>query len=136
MFTLAGGVLVFAVSELSQELLLKPLTAFRKTLSDVSFALVYHANIIASAKWEDSPEKCQEASAELRRLSARIRADAGSIWGYRALSLIGVLPRRVDVSEAASLLIRLSNITGSNGDWELKSEDKRQVGRLLNLEIG
>lgn len=136
MLTLGSGVALFAVSQLATEVFLRPLSEFRKIVGEIGFSLVFHANIIASARYEDAPEKCRDASLELRRLSARLRATADSIWCYDIFENTGIVPKRKDVSEAASLLIRLSNITGSPGHWTLKYEDKQKVGKLLNLDLG
>ena len=85
---------------------------------------------------KSAPEKCRETSQDLRRLSARLRASADAIWCYDIFENVGLVPKRKNVSEAASLLIRLSNITGISGDWVLKYEDKRKIGQLLNLDLG
>ena len=124
--TLAGGVVLFALSQFVTELVIKPYLRFRGILEEISSTIIYRSGVLCSLAWKDAPEVHREVHHEVRKLAGKLRAAAIQIPFYEAFVVAGSVPSREKVKEAAGLLIRLSNMTGDTESYALRYED---VGR-------
>lgn len=107
--TAAGAVLVFAITQLFGKLVIEAVQDFRKTLGEIRYALVFHAQAIFTPVGDAAGEA--EASKVLRRLSCELRSKVESIPLYEFWSRWSgrFLPAKKCVLQAASHLIGLSN---------------------------
>ena len=103
-WTVLTGVIVFVLSQLFIEFILRPIQEYKKLKSDVSWALTYYANIYSNPTGVKQ-ELYDEASKELRKLAAELRA-----FNIRKPKL---LYKKDKIDIAASDLIGLANCVGS-----------------------
>ena len=108
-FTASGAVLVFVITQLFGKLVIEAVQDFRKTLGEIRYALVFHAQAIFTPVGDADGEA--EASKAFRRLSCELRSKVESIPLYEIWSRWSgrFLPPRKCVFKAASHLIGLSN---------------------------
>ncbi len=108
-FTAAGAVLVFVITQLFGKLVIEAVQDFRKTLGEIRYALVFHAQAISTPVGDTDGEA--EASKTFRRLSCELRSKVESIPLYEFWSRWSgrFLPPKNCVFQAASHLIGLSN---------------------------
>jgi hypothetical protein len=106
--TVISGVLTFVLGQLIIKLLIDPVHDFRRTIADISLALIEHANIYANPGVCGS-EVEKKVSGDLRRLSSRLNAQMYLIPYYPITAKVFGLPSRNKVVDAASNLIFLSN---------------------------
>lgn len=106
--TIIAGVFVFILGQLALKLFIEPIQEFRRTVADVSLALIEYANIYANpgVSGEDIGKRVSE---ELRKLSARLNALVYLLPLYNCTSKLFGLPSKNNVVNAASDLIGLSN---------------------------
>lgn len=100
--TVLGGVLVFAISQVLQKLLIEPVVEQRKVIGDVDFRLTFWAWAYANPRpqEEKTPER-DNARDELRGGAARLLAATNAIqWWGLARRIGAVEPHCVD--EAAN----------------------------------
>lgn len=108
-FTATGAVFVFVITQLFGKLIIEAVQDFRKTLGEIRFALVFHAQAISTPVGDTAGEG--EASKTFRRLSCELRSRVESIPLYEFWSRWSgrFLPPKKCVFQAASHLIGLSN---------------------------
>jgi len=133
--TLIGGCLLYFLTHVVSDLVIKPYIEFRKLLGEISFHLVYHANVLTNPPSAAGEERFREATDTIRKLSASLRATSAALPGYKLLSIIRAVPTRKTIHEAGRLLIRISN-SGGVDDKVRIFEDIQEVGRLLKINVG
>lgn len=106
--TIIAGVFVFILGQLALKLFIEPIQEFRRTVADVSLALIEYANIYANPG-VSSEDIGKRVSEELRKLSARLNALVYLLPLYNYTSKLFGLPSKDNVVNAASDLIGLSN---------------------------
>lgn len=132
--TLLGGVALFCLTNILTKLFFDPVLALRKTLGGVSFCLQYHGWFLLATDLVEK-ERFQKVFDELRTITARMRAEADSIFCYQVFVRLRVLPPHRDLIEAAGYLIRISNCMGGPKS-DLVFEDMHKVQELLKIDIG
>jgi hypothetical protein len=133
-------VVVFAVLLLSQfasEGIIKPYVEYRKILAEISYTLIYYAHIIISepASWKRDEQA--EISEKLRQLSARLRAAITALPFQEVMRLFQLVPNQERVQDAASRLIRMSNLlleTEQKRHDEIR-QDMAAIGELLQIDV-
>jgi hypothetical protein len=127
--TLLAGIILYFV----QKLLVEPLQEFRRTLGEVSFALLYYGNVLCSLPRSIESDRLNEAFDTVRKLSSRLRACSMVIPCYGLMAFLGLVPSRKNLSEASGLLIGISN-SRDQVELTVVYKDMREVGRLLGIE--
>lgn len=131
-FTIVGGVVIFVIGQLSVRFVIDPIHDLKHVLTEIQFALIYHAQALHTPAAGDE-KRCDEAAKVIRRLAADLRARVQSIPIYGSLSRIWRLPDRSSCRKAVSQLIGLSNSLHEAD----RSKDQARVdraGRLLGFE--
>jgi hypothetical protein len=108
LFTILGGVVVFAISEAVQNFIFRPWQEYRKKIGEIDNELKFYANIIANppANIEEYNDgKYRECSSVLRRLSCDLEA-------MRKQLVFKTKNQDKRVADAARRLIGLSNSLG------------------------
>ncbi len=107
--TIAGGVAVFALTQLTQKFLLEPWQEYLKAVANIDFMLLLYGNVVGTPGGATN-EARMEARRALRESASRLIAAANSIhcwWIARGLRIVA---DRDKVREVAGKLIGLSNM--------------------------
>jgi hypothetical protein len=133
--TLFGGCLLYFLTHVISDLVIKPYIEFRKLLGEISYNLVYYANVLTNPPDTAGEERFREATDTIRRLSASLRAAAAGLPEYRLLAITRSVPSRKTIHTAGGLLIRISN-SGNVRDKVMVHDDIKEVGHLLKIDVG
>ena len=106
--TVLSGVITFVVGQLVVKLILDPVHDLKKTIGQISHALIERANIIANPDVSTKEEK-SETSLLLRKLSASLHAHLYLVPAYVTIWRIFRLPSKEKLLSASTNLIGLSN---------------------------
>jgi hypothetical protein len=106
--TIFSGVLTFVIGQVFVKLVIEPVHELKKTLGQISHALIEHANVIANPG-VPSKEVIDQASKQLRGLSSQLHAHLYLVPLYVVTARIFFLPSKQNVREASTNLIGLSN---------------------------
>src|ERR1700732_2683468 len=93
-----GGVLLLA-SQFVAEGIIKPYVEYRKVLADISYSLIYYANIIVSAPASSKRDEQAEISERLRQLSARLRSAITALPFQELMRLFQLVPAQVRIQD-------------------------------------
>jgi hypothetical protein len=107
-FTVFAGVLTYVAGQLIVKLVIEPVQDARRTIGQISHALIERANVIHNPG-APSAEVMTETSRELRKLSSQLQAHLYLVPAYKATATLFRLPSRPKLLKAASHLIGLSN---------------------------
>src|ERR1700724_2762104 len=134
---LVGAGALFLVSQFVAEGIIKPYVEYRKVLADVSYSLIYYANIIVSAPAGSKREEHAEISERLRQLSARLRSAITALPFYELMRLFQLVPPQDRIHDAAARLVRISNMlleTEQKRHDEIR-QDIAAIGSLLQIDV-
>ena len=125
------------ISQLASEGIIKPYVEYRKVLADITYTLIYHANIIVSAPAGSKREEHAEISERFRQLSARLRSAITALPFHELMRLLRLVPRQERIHDAAARLIRISNLlleTEQKRHDEIR-QDMAAIGALLQIDV-
>ena len=134
---LVGAGLLFLVSQFAAEGIIKPYVEYRKVLADISYTLIYYANIIVSAPAHSKRDEQAEISERLRQLSARLRSAITALPFHELMRLFRLVPPQERIQDAAARLIRMSNLlleTEQKRHDEIR-QDMAAIGALLQIDV-
>jgi hypothetical protein len=129
--------LLFLASQFGAEGIIKPYVEYRKVLADISYSLIYYANIIVSAPAGSKREEQAEISERLRQLSARLRSAITALPFQELMRLLQLVPPQERIHDAAQRLIRISNLlleTEQKRHDEIR-QDMAAIGELLRIDV-
>jgi hypothetical protein len=106
--TVLSGVLTFVFGQLIVKLVLDPVQDLKKTIGQISHALVERSNVIANPG-VPTKEVMDETSNSLRRLSSQLHAHLYLVPFYDKTSVAFGLPAKEKLLAASNNLIGLSN---------------------------
>jgi len=125
------------ISQLASEGIIKPYVEYRKVLAEISYNLIYYANLIVSASAYSKRDEQAEISERLRQLSARLRSAITALPFYELTRLLRLVPSQERIYEAANRLVRMSNLlleTERKRHDEIR-QDMAAVGALLKIDV-
>lgn len=128
---------LFLVSQVAAEGVIKPYVEYRKVLADISFTLIYYANLIVSTPAHSKREEQAEISERLRQLSARLRSAITALPFHELMRMLRLVPSQDTIHDAAARLIRISNLlleTEQKRHDEIR-QDMAAVGSLLKIDV-
>ena len=136
--TLIGAGFLFLFSQFISEGIIKPYVEYRKVLAEITYTLIYHANVIASTPAGAKRDEQVERSGKLRSLSAQLRSAITALPFQDLLRLLQLIPPQQRIYDAAGRLIRISIRLL---DVEQKKHDEiyrdmNAVGELLQIDVG
>jgi hypothetical protein len=134
---LVGGGILLLASQFVAEGVIKPDVEYRKVLADISYTLIYYANIIVSAPAGSKREEQAEISDRLRQLSARLRSAITALPFQELMRLLQLVPPQQRIQDAAARLIRISNLlleTEQKRHDEIR-QDIAAIGALLQIDV-
>lgn len=134
--TLLGGVILLVIGQLATEVLINPVLRFRSIRQEISMTLIFRKNILVSLPFKENPDLLKAVSVEIRKLAADLRAKFSDVLLLWIWVQFGLAQPKRDVSEAAALLIRISNFAGDERKFNLLSDDIAKVGELLRVDVG
>src|SRR5437870_4888294 len=135
--TLIAVFVVLLVSQLASEGIIKPYFEYRKVLAEISYSLIYYANIIVSAPAHSKRDEQAEISERLRQLSARLRSAITALPFQELMRLLQFVPSQARIQDAAARLIRMSNLlleTEQKRHDEIR-QDMAAIGQLLQIDV-
>jgi len=106
--TVMSGVLTYVVGQLLLKLVIEPVQETRKTVGNISHALIEYANVISNPG-RPSEAVMHDTASHLRKLSAQLQSHLYLVPKYEATARLFALPSRVKVLSASKSLIGLSN---------------------------
>lgn len=111
--TIISGTLIFILSQYILKFILDPIDNYRKVVTKVDNKLKFYSNVIVNPPFsEQLSEDYLSAKKDLRILSSELEASYKAIPFKSLFSLIQLVGKREEISEAVKDLIWLSNITG------------------------
>ena len=134
---LIGGGVLLLVSQFVAEGIIKPYVEYRKVLADISYTLIYYANIIVTAPAGSKREEHAEISERLRQLSARLRSAVTALPFHEPMRLFHLIPSQDRTHDAAARLVRISNMlleTEQKRHDEIR-QDMAAIGALLQIDV-
>ena len=134
---LIAVLVVLLVSQLASEGIIKPYVEYRKVLADISYTLIYYANIIVTAPAHSKRDEQAEISERLRQLSARLRSAITALPFHELMRVFQLVPPQERVQDAAARLIRMSNMlleTEQKRHDEIR-QDMAAIGSLLQIDV-
>lgn len=123
-FTVLAGVLTYVAGQLISKLVIEPVQDARKTIGQISHAMIEHANVISNPGVPTN-EVMSETSRELRKLSSQLQSHLYLVPAYRFTAALFRLPTRPKVLCAAGQLIGLSNSLHRATDRVYEQNTKR-----------
>ena len=132
--TAIGAILVFVMGQILGKLVIEPIQDLKKTLGEIRYALVFHAQAIMTPVGDREEE--DKASEALRRLACDLRSKVGAIpfYGRWAAISSGFLPARTNAFEASKQLIGLSNSVHQQNRSDRNGMRVDKIERLLGFE--
>ena len=132
--TIIGAVLVFVASQILGKLVIEPIQDLKKTLGEIRYALVFHAQAIMTPVGDREGEN--KASEALRKLACDLRSKVGAVPFYDRWAAIsrGFLPAQTNAFEASKHLIGLSNSVHQEDRSDKNSKRLAKIERLLGFE--
>ena len=134
---LIGVFALLVISQLASEGIIKPYVEYRKVLGEISYTLIYYANLIISAPAHSKRDEQAEISERLRQISARLRAAITALPFHELIRLFRLVPPQELIQDAANRLIRISNLlleTEQKRHDEIR-QDMAAIGELLQIDV-
>jgi len=128
---------LFLVSQFIAEGVIKPYAGYRKVLAEISYTLIYYANLILSTPAHSKREEQAEISERLRELSARLRSAITALPFHQLMRTLRLVPSQETIHDAAARLIRMSNLlleTEQKRHDEIR-QDMAAIGSLLQIDV-
>ena len=135
--TLVAVFVAFLLAQLASDGVIKPYVEYRKVLADISFTLIYYANLIVSTPAHSKREEQAEISERLRQLSARLRSAITALPFHELMRMLRLVPSEETIHDAAARLIRMSNLlleTEQKRHDEIR-QDMAAIGSLLKIDV-
>lgn len=127
---------LFLVAQLVAEGVIKPYVEYRKVLAEISYTLIYYANLIISEPASSKRDEQAEISEKLRQLSARLRSAITALPFHELMRLFRLIPSQDRIHDAAARLIRMSNLLL---ELEKRHDEIRQdmaaIGAVLQIDV-
>jgi hypothetical protein len=128
---------LLVISQLASEGIIKPYVEYRKVLAEISYTLIYYANLIVSAPAHSKRDEQAEISERLRQLSARLRSAVTALPFHELMRLLQLVPAQERIQDAAARLVRISNLlleTEQKRHDEIR-QDMAAIGALLQIDV-
>ncbi|MGL1888402.1 MAG: hypothetical protein OCD76_17935 [Reichenbachiella sp.] len=129
-FTIIGGVTIFGLTKIIERFHIEPINELHNLRGELATFLIVNANKFGYP--ENNSEELKKLSIELRVLSAKLRGTVFKINFYALYYRLNLIPKRVNVLNASSKIIGLSN-TISSPDFNQINKIKDSVELLLKL---
>jgi hypothetical protein len=128
---------LLVISQLASEGIIKPYVEYRKVLAEISYTLIYYANLIVSTPVHSKRDEQAEISEKLRQLSARLRSAITALPFHELMRLFHLVPCQERINDAAARLVRMSNLlleTEQKRHDEIR-QDMAAIGALLQIDV-
>jgi hypothetical protein len=124
----------------------KPLTDYRKTLSDISATIIGNTLLMYGDSWNTgSGERREKHNAELKKFytdlrirHAKLLSSSGTIprFARPTLRWVGLLRSEAQIEEGAKMLIGISNqVMNSHKDLPHLTELIKRLGAALDINV-
>jgi hypothetical protein len=134
--TVAGAVVVFAITQLLQRYFLDPLQEYAKSVIAVDFTLLLYGNVTGTPRGFNDAQRT-EARRAIRECASRYLSAANAIRWWWLARCLGFVPESEDVSAVVGKLIGLSNMGDGSVQEEpgLNTRWGKEIATLLNLRV-
>ncbi|MEO9523776.1 MULTISPECIES: hypothetical protein [Marinobacter] len=106
--TILAGVVTFVCGQMAIKLLIDPVQSFKKTVAEIAYKLILHANRYVNPRSLDDEAQAEMCS-DFRNLSSQLMSAHQLIPGYKFSAKLFGLPSEKDVVKASKNLIALHN---------------------------
>ncbi|WP_258098598.1 hypothetical protein [Marinoscillum pacificum] len=130
--TIIGGITIFALTKVIERFQVDPIIELNNLRGEIATYLIINANKFGYPKVNG--EELKTLSFDLRNLSAKLRGTVFKISFYNFYFRLGLIPKRIDVINASSSMIGLSN-TISSPDFDQINKYERKIEKLLKLNL-
>ncbi len=133
LLTALFGIFVFVLGQIVVKFLIEPLYEYRKVVSSIASALLYHAHYYSDSGLHNVElAEVKEAADQFRQLATELTARTVAIPGYRLLGMLRIVRPYKEILAARGSLWGLSN-TLHRPDWERKMQLAREAANALKL---
>lgn len=141
--TVAIGTLVFVLGQMVLVLFIERIRLQARTIEEIAEAIVQHAPEYSTLIMRDESlpteehERLMNASDEIRRLSARLRASAVTLRYYQFFQALRLVLPKSHVIKASSSLIGLSNVIPPRDQFMISDGRKfrEEIEEYLDIKI-
>ena len=134
--TVLGAIILFLVSQFLSKFVFEPMSKVRRTLADISSTVLFHQAKITNGHADE------DIAAELRKLSAGLRATVFEVRFYRMFAKVCGVPSAQDARRACHHLNLLSSgmraaaqhVTPNTNWAEANTMALEKLGTLLRIE--
>jgi len=133
--TAISAVLVFVAGQIVQRFVIEPVQEQKRLIGEIAHVLLFYANRGPEGveMGTFTAEHIHEASHHLRNLAGRLRSSLFYVPFYDALALLGRVPKKYDVLEAAKLLVGWSNGILNKGSGPDNIRQRRIIAEKLGI---
>jgi len=134
--TVISGTLIFLIGECIQKFVLTPIVEHKKIIAKIDNKLKYYSNVILNPPTEHSAisqDTYDGAKEILRKLSCDLESTYKMIPFKEAFSYLGLVSCKKQISDSATDLIALYNLTGQKV-FPLEVNGKKTSSILWSLE--
>lgn len=124
--TIISAVMIFVLGQISLKLIIEPIQELKKEISEVLNAMVFYADRISNPN-SNSQEIVDEVGKILRKHASNLEAKSSIIPFYEIFEVFRVLPKKQNISESKSFLIRFSNSLS-------KSENNNGINNSIRID--
>ena len=134
--TVLSGVLTYVFGQLVLKLVIEPVQETRKTIGQISHALIEYANVIANPG-VPTEEVIRNASAHLRKLASQLQSHLYLVPSYAATAKILGLPSKTNVLASSQYLVGLSNslYRATERAYEQNADRVEKICDLLSIHL-
>jgi hypothetical protein len=133
--TAISAVLVFVAGQIVQRFVIEPVQEQKRLIGEIAHVLLFYANRGPEGVEVGTftPEHIHEASHHLRNLAGSLRSTLFYVPFYDLLALLGRVPKKYDVLEAAQQLVGWSNGILSKRSGPDNSRRRRIIAEKLGI---
>jgi hypothetical protein len=136
-FTVLAGVLVYVLGQWVVKFFIEPIQSQAKLIVEIAFSLTFYANMYGLYGKIDNKE-LHDISTTLRKHASDLQASVWSIKSYWFWQLLGVVPKKKNVSKASGQLIGMSNSILNKDDggkyYDFVDRREKEIRSLLGLK--
>jgi hypothetical protein len=134
--TILAGVATLVLGQLFLRLLVEPIHDLKRTISDIAFALIQHANVFCNPG-VTGKEREDRVANEIRQLASKLNAQMYLVPGYSRIYWIFGLPSASAITQSMKHLIGISNAVHADAkDMAVKNGEKSdRVCDLLGINL-
>jgi hypothetical protein len=147
LITVFSGLFLFILSQFFLKFILEPMVEVRKVIGKISSHLVLYAyrfsNVVETKELYENEElrkSIMDVSTKTRTLASELQGAVQVVPLYSLFSSIGFIPSQINIQDAISNLIGLSNSLSANSDSRydyihFNTEKRDEINKCLKIKV-